>query len=57
MKVIYFYWADIPEIQVFMSKLIKIENLLIKNPFCNDPYSIVLDFWPLTNASTQYMHN
>ena len=40
MKVIHFYWADIPEIPAFMSKLIKIENLLIKNHFCNDPYFI-----------------
>ena len=58
MKVIYFHWADIPEIPAFMSKLIKIENLLIKNPFCNGPYfMLVLDFLPLTNASTQYRHN
>ena len=38
MKVVYFYWADVPEIPAFMSKLIKIENLFIKNPFCNDPF-------------------
>ena len=45
MKVIYFYWADIPEIPAFLSKLIKTENLLIKNHFCNDPYFILfLDF-------------
>ena len=54
----YLYWADIPEILAFMSKLIKIENLFIKNPFCNDPYFILLlDVWPLTNASTQYRQN
>ena len=36
--------------------LIKIENLFIKNPFCNDPHFVLfLDFWPLTNASTQYV--
>ena len=56
MKIIYLYWADIPEILAFMSKLIKIENLFIKNPFCNDPqFVLFLDFWPLTNASTQYV--
>ena len=41
MKDIYSYWADIPEIPAFMSKLIKIENLFIKNPFCNDPHFII----------------
>ena len=41
MKVIYLYWADIPEIPAFMAKLIKIENLFIKNPFCYDPYFIL----------------
>ena len=58
MKVINFHWADIPEIPAFMSKSIKIENLLFKNPFCNNPYFMLfLNFWPLTNASTEYRHN
>ena len=37
MKVIYFYWAEMPKIPTFMSKLIKIDIFIIKNLFCNDP--------------------
>ena len=53
LEIVYFHWADIPVIPAFMSKLFKIENLLIKNPFCNDPYFMLfLNFWHPTNAST-----
>ena len=33
MEVIYFYWAYIPLIPAFMSKLMKIDIFIIKHPF------------------------
>ena len=42
LKFIYFSSAVISLIPAFMSKLIKIDIFIIKNPFCNDPSFIFL---------------
>ena len=53
MKVINYYFK-FPH----LSKINQIDIFIIKNPFCNDPsFIFFLDFWPLTNSSTQYRHN
>ena len=36
-----------------MSKLIKIDIFIIKQPFVTTLFYFFIDFWPPTNASTQ----